>query len=248
MNQFKIHARMNRLTILLAFALPSAAANAQVFLNQFNGINTAIPDGSLSGLVDSRNINIPQSEVVSVSVTLEIMGIGLGGAFNGDLYVSLSHEGSKAILLNGVGRTALDGSGYSDNGLSNVTFSDTAVNGDIHSYRLTLFGNANMELGGPLTGAWQPDGRDVHPDLSLNSSPRDGMLGNFQGLDPSGAWTLFLADTSTGGTAKLQSWSLSIVAVTPNENPVPEPMETTLVIGGLLGGFAAWRARARRKS
>ena len=99
MNTAMTFLRMNRPLALLALALPVATANAQVFLNEFNGINTAIPDGSRSGLVDSRNITIPQTEIVSVSVTLEILGVGLGGAYNGDLFVSLSHEGSKAILL-----------------------------------------------------------------------------------------------------------------------------------------------------
>ena len=59
--------------------------------------------------------------------------------------------------------------------------------------------------GTPLTGTWQPDGRITDPDLVDIADPRTAMLGSFQGLDASGAWTLFVGthNGSLGETSAL---------------------------------------------
>jgi hypothetical protein len=129
-----------------------------------------------------------------------------------------------AVLLNGVGHTIAHPFGYADSGFAGVVFDDQA-NHDVHNYRLTL-----EPVGfGPLTGNWRPDARAASPGAALDSDPRTATFAQFNGLNPNGNWTLFVADLSSGGTARLQSWSLEITAV-------PEPGNYTAVFGlGLLG-------------
>src|ERR1051326_3044652 len=94
---------------------------------------------------------------------------------NGDLYVYVTHGDNTAVLINRTGRRADNGLGYPDNGFD-VTFSDSAVNGDIHQYRLTLFGNqttpVDQNFVNPLTGTWAPDGRTVSPSTVLDTDSR----------------------------------------------------------------------------
>ena len=63
----------------------------------------------------------------------------------------------------------------------------------------------------------------------LNTSARTVFLSSFNGLDPNGTWTLFIADASGGGQSTLQKWSVSIEGV-------PEPGSFALLLagGGLL--------------
>lgn len=51
-----------------------------------------------------------------------------------------------------------------------------------------------------MTGTWQPDGRTNSPGSVLDSQPPDAFLSSFNGLDPNGDWTLFVADVSGGDT------------------------------------------------
>jgi hypothetical protein len=58
---------------------------------------------------------------------------------------------------------------------------------------------------------WQPDG--------------SSFASSFGGMDPNGAWTLFIADLSTVGVGRLEDWSLTLTAV-------PEP--STFIAGAVL--------------
>jgi hypothetical protein len=136
-----------------------------------------------------------------------------------------------AILLKRVGVSSSNGVGYANAGFGadaqqvNFTLDDQAAQ-DVHFYQAGSFAlNAN----GQLTGTWQPDGRVLAPssssgafDLALRSS----KLNSFNGLDPNGQWTLFVADVSPGNAGSIVGWGLDIATV-------PEPSATVL---GLLGG------------
>jgi subtilisin-like proprotein convertase family protein len=204
---------------------------AQASLVTFDNLNRAIPDdGGAAGLADTRTVNVSLNQIGSVDVLLNIQGTGFG-AFNGDLYVSLVHDSGFAVLLNGVGRTATDRMGYGDNGV-NVRLSDNGVSGDIHQYRLTLFGNPNTGIAGgtgALTGIWSPDARNVDPNVVTDTSTRTAFLSSFGGLDPNGQWTLYIADTEMGGTGQLVSWGLDFT-------PIPEV--SGIGIAGVLLAFA----------
>jgi subtilisin-like proprotein convertase family protein len=219
---------------LLAAILFSACipvTHSQVFSGQFN-VNSDIPDGILSGLSDTRTIPQSLGPILNVTVTLNISGTGFG-ANNGDYYAYLTHGSAVAVLLNRPGLRNGSRIGYDDNGFSSVTFSDSASNGDVHNYRMQLFGDQITPIGvpaAPLTGTWQPDGRYILPRSSgatFDSASRDKMLDSFQDMNMQGDWTLFISDASGGGTGRLESWGMTVTAV-------PEPRETALVIGGGL--------------
>lgn len=219
----------------------AASLQAQTVTESFTGINTAIPDGDISGLVNAQTITGHAGLITDVNLTLTVSGTGYG-AVNGDIYAYLSHEGQIAVLLNRSGRRTGNGLGYDDSGFAGVTFDDAAPNGDVHNYRFTLFGDhdtAITPIPSPLEGIWAPDGRNVSPLTALDGSPRSNPLSVFNGTSPNGTWTLFLADVELGGTARLDSWSLELTMV-------PEPQEVALAVGLGLVTFVGWRARRRR--
>jgi len=183
-------------------------------------VNTAIPDGEATGLQNTQTISGLQEQITSLEVHLKIQPLSGELVWNGDYYVSLQHDSGFSVLLNRVGKTAADPLGASDNGFD-IIFSLTG--GDIHSYESQ---SPTYGANGELTGTWGVDGRDVDPDLVLDTDSQTAMLSSFMGLDPNGEWTLFVADMNSGGKGQLSSWGLNIEAV-------PEPAAVLLV---LLGG------------
>ena len=77
--------------------------------------------------------------------------------------------------------------------------------------------------------------RNFDPGLVLDTTPRGANLGSFVGEDPSGEWTLFLADVDFGEQGTLVSWSMTITAV-------PEP-GTWAILG--LGSGGLWFIRRK---
>lgn len=172
--------------------------------------NVLIPDGSIVGVADTRTFNSAISTITEVRLTLEIAG---ANAFNGDYYAYLSHSSGFAVLLNRAGKTSGNPFGYADSGFL-VTFDDTPGSPDIHGYQALV-----NPLGGALTGTWGSDGRNVDPATALDTSLRSATLAAFDGLDPNGAWTLFVADLSPLGEGRLLNWQLEVTGATA----VPEP-------------------------
>jgi len=158
------------------------------------------------------------------------VSLDISGGSDGDLYAFLSHGSTGfAVLLNRVGKTATDPFGYGDAGF-HITLSD-AASLDIHNYG----GNG----GAALTGTWQPDGRNVDPQLVLDTSPRSAFLSSFIGSDPNGTWTLVVADMAGGGgQAVLQSWGIDVT-------PVPEPGSSRLFLVMAGAGLLQYFRRAR---
>jgi subtilisin-like proprotein convertase family protein len=188
------------LWMLIGVATPSLL-QAQTTETYTFTTNRLVPDGNPSGLSEVRTFNSAIGNIESVTVQLNITG-----QFNGDLYGYLVHSSGFTVLLNRPGKTASNTAGYADSGL-NVTFQTGAGNGDIHLYQ-NVFTPA---AGSPLTGTWQPDGRDVDPTNVTDASPRSTSLTNFNGLNAAGQWTLYLADLESGATNELTEWSLTIV-------------------------------------
>jgi subtilisin-like proprotein convertase family protein len=187
----------------------------------------SIPDNSAVGTVQSLNVDGITAVIKTLEVQLNIQSHGGGTMYNGDLYLTLVHNGTSAVLLNRVGRRDGFSAGYADAGF-NVTLSDSAV-ADIHSYRVTLNGSdfaplASGDTPGPLTGTWQPDGRTADPEAVLTTSQRIASLALFSGASANGNWSLFLADLSPGASADLVGWSINIT-------PVPEPTGLAIAVG-----------------
>lgn len=220
----------------------SLSAQAQVFnYNAAIASPVYIPDNSAVGIVQSVEVTGLSQLIGSLQVQIELQSHSGDTMYNGDLYLTLVHNGTSGVLLNRVGRRDGFSAGYGDAGLK-VTLRDSAA-ADIHSYRVALNGNDLIPLAagdtpGVLTGTWQPDGRTADPEAVLTTSPRTGSLSQFVGTNPNGTWSLFVSDLSPGATADLISWNLTITQV-------PEPRAVAALSGLSLLAFGLWR-RFRR--
>jgi subtilisin-like proprotein convertase family protein len=174
-----------------------------------------IPDNNASGVAYSFNISAGEP----LAITNMTVDLNIAGGWNGDLYAYLSHGSGFSVLLNRIGSTSVNPGGSGVSGL-NVEFSDSYLT-DIHTF-----------TGNPLTGNFAPDGRNVNPLTTVNTDPRAALLGNFNGLDPNGNWTLFFADVSPLATSTIQSWSVNI-GVT-----VPEPGSMSILALAISLGVA----------
>ena len=213
----------------LGFAVCIACAQTTV-TNTFANLNKVIPDGQATGLSDTENLTFAPglNSISSLQVTLTI-----ANGYNGDFYAYLVHDGGFSVLLNRVGRTGNNSLGYGDAGMA-VTFS--ASGHDIHQYQSF----SPIYNGDQLTGSWAPDGRYVDPEFVLDSDSQTALLGSFNGTDPNGAWTLFLADLDFGEQGTLVNWGVIVTAA-------PEPSTWTLLgLGGLTLGMRLLRRRSLR--
>jgi subtilisin-like proprotein convertase family protein len=186
----------------------------------FQTVGQAIPEyafDSPPALVSTVTVTGESEPVGGVRVFLEV-----SGEFNGDLFVYLTHLDHTSILLNRAGRSDLREFGYGDPGLT-VAFQDDAQNGDIHTYRLALYGSHSIPVAvPPLTGFWAPDGRNVDPASVTELSVRDAPLAVFLDLPRNGDWSLFATDCAAGNTQVLERWGIEFI-------PVPEPSPQMLL-------------------
>jgi len=216
------------IALVLLAAVPAAQAVPTVEPTRTFTVGTDIADiqdppvSFLQTVTDSTIVSLTK-----VEVGLVLVSRGAGG-FASEMYVSLNKDfGATSLLLNRVGVGSSDLLGQAYDGWD-VTFSDGAANGDIHTSTLST---------GIQNGIWQPDGR-----IFATDTDRPLQLGVFNGGTGNGAWRLNIADLDTGGTMRLESWSLTLTG----DNglvPVPEPAEIAGVIGFGLFAFAAWRRR-----
>ena len=197
---------------LLAASQPALQA-ATVWSQTWN-LGTTVPDNAPVGLEDTRTVSLASGLVIT-EVTV---GLTLSGGWNGDLYAYLAKDDGFAVLLNRPGRDADSPDGSETSGMT-VSFADS-VSGDLHT--------AIATIQGAVTGSWQPDGRAVSPSTVLDSDLRTAFLADFTGVDPSGEWTLFIADLNSGDQTTVDSWSLSLSATA-----VPEPSSLWLPVLGI---------------
>lgn len=242
----------------------TATAPAQVLWFPFTvpADRIAIPDGDINGMVLTGTVSgFDDSYKISTNsfqVELNLTGDPIGG--NGDIYAALQaptvggKSGPMAILLNRPGVAPGSLLGYQDNG-GLFTFYEGANDPnhvdskgvqqsftDAHFYQNDpVYGGQPGDNG--VSGIFRSDGRDVDPTLGTaaqyGAATRTKTLAAFDGLNPNGQWTLFIADVSSGGSSKITSWGLDFT-------PIPEPSEYALAIGIGLVGFALYRRRTMK--
>lgn len=207
--------------LLLALAGPARGDIVETYSTGFQN-GGVIPDNNPNGWADTRTVNGAGGSIFDLSVTLN-----LSGGWNGDLYAYLVHDTGFTVLLNRVGRATGNAPGYGDSGM-NVVFSAAGVNGDIHSYG----------GGGVPAGIYMPDGRNILPQSSVgifDTAQRMALLSSFIGLNPSGSWTLYVADLSGGEQSTVTSWGLDIgVASMPEPGSMLEGALAALFLGGAI--------------
>lgn len=226
---------MNTMRNLLPASLLLTAGSASAaIITVTDPVATPVPDGFSTGVV--RSLTVPGgAPILSAEVDINISGIAAGPTFLGDLYIYLNHGTDLAVLVNRAGSRVGTPAGYGDNQPMTVTFSTLGAE-DFHNYRLSLTGSHTNPLTGPLAGIWQPDGRAVDPAAVLDTSPRTAGLDVFNGDDPSGTWTLFAADLSSGAAHQINSWTLRL-------DTIPEPGSAALTL--LLTTALTFRRRPR---
>ena len=222
------------LMVWAATAMAQTKETSYTFL-----VNQLVPDANKNGLFMTTNLSIAGATTINaVTVSLDITG-----GYNGDLFAFLSGpNGGYAVLLNRVG-VSNDASsfGYGNHGFD-IVLSDSAAN-DVHYYQS---GSYTTNGSGQLTGMWVPDGRNIDPKDSapslFGSTSPSALLSSFNGTNPNGVWTIFVADLSTGAQSQLVSWGLDIITV---------PESSVLALGimglGLLAGMGKISGRSKTK-
>lgn len=208
-------------------------------------INLAVPDSTgnayNSGTATGLTVAGLTGTIESVTVNVNLGNLGAGPATVGDYYVALTETSGSdvlgtAVLLNRAGLVS-GGAQYYDYAGFNFTFDDSAaVNAHFYQDSSQYTGGGLQDT--PVTGTYASDGEYVNPDddAAFTGTP-DAMyqLGTFIGNNPNATWTLYLYDGTSGDSAQLMDWGLTIVTT-------PEPGTTGLLISGLiLGGFGLRR-------
>ncbi len=209
---------MNKAILLCGLTLALAPLAEAGFY--YNGTSGIIPDGS-SSLVQT----ITTSDVGTIGSVSVVFNVS--GGYNGDLYAYLAYNDGintmTEILLNHI----TGGSRGFGTGAATTDFASLQANG------VTLMDGAGGSIhnasGSPVAvGSYTPDSV-----VTFNST--------FAGMNASGTWTLFFADTVTGDQSTLVSWGLDITAV-------PEPVNVSLgVFGGLFTVAGLVKIVRRRK-
>jgi subtilisin-like proprotein convertase family protein len=221
-----------RTFIVLTAVLSPGLVTAATTTLYSKSVGSGIPDGDDSGLISGITVS-GTDLITSIELTLVT-----SSGWNGDLYAYLEHGDVISVLLNRSGVTSEDSAGASSSGM-NVTFSDAATV-DVHTGLSGSYG----EL---ATGTFQPDGRSEDPASVTDSSPRTLSFSGFSGQLASGIWTLFIADLSSGDSATLDSWSLSLTTEPAATSAVPEA-STSLGLLALGAGGLLTRRRVKRQA
>jgi subtilisin-like proprotein convertase family protein len=198
----------------LALALCPAAVAGPLTATGSASPGALIPDDNLNGLSSSITLNTAINSITGVELTVNVVGDPV--AWNGDYFAYLQYSSGLVVLLNNLGATSSNPFGSSGNGF-NVTFSDGSPN----------ISSAPIVPLGTLAGTF---------------APQVDSLGTFDGLDPNGSWTLFIADESPGGVGKLEDWSLQVTGTSPTTTTPDSGGTLGLLLLG-AGSLAFWSSR-----
>ncbi|HEX9048353.1 MAG TPA: proprotein convertase P-domain-containing protein, partial [Verrucomicrobiae bacterium] len=176
--------------------------------------NATIVDGNPSYLI-ANTMDLTSAGLGSVLASITVT-LNISGGMNNGLYAYLvAPDGTTVTLMNQPG-VGVDGFGATGAGM-NITLADAGATGI-----------QNVTSGSALSGTYSAA----------------GSLSGFNGVNPNGAWTIYFADTiSGGGDATLNGWSLDITTV-------PEPVNVALGLFAVavFGVGLAWPRRSSHES
>jgi subtilisin-like proprotein convertase family protein len=151
----------------------------------------------------TRTINVPSGATVGdVNLTLDI-----AHTWQGDLIVTLSHGGTSVVVVDRPGEPAVGSFGCSTDNYIGVVLDDEGTGGAIEDLCV--------------------DNLSSPPNYTPNNP-----LSAFDGMDPTGDWTLNITDNAAADTGSLINWTLTLEEA---GDPTCEPPECFLVIGNDQG-------------
>lgn len=220
--------------VLLALALaglPGRAALVSSYFTSGFANGGIVPDNDPSGWQNSQTVSWGANQQIQALTVV----LNLQGGWNGDLQITLRHETPDgtgfAVLMDRTGKTALSIFGYGDTGFGPAGNGTPFRLNDAAAFNIQTYQDHNpaYNAAGQLTGTWRTSSR---------------KLSTFNNLDPTGIWTLFVADLSGGDVSKMVSWG-----VEAQIQAVPEPVYVALVLfGGIFCLTAARRYFSQRLS
>jgi subtilisin-like proprotein convertase family protein len=226
-------------TALIGLALCGGLTSRATSFSADYLVNKDITDSDDTGLQDTHTIVDSNGPIESVQVSLQLTPVGASGGWIGDLYAYLRHSDSSgtytSILLNRIGRTLGNSAGLGDSPVINITL--TVSDPDIHLL--------TTPLGANLNGSFGADGRLIDPANVLDTDPRTAGLGIFNGTNPSGDWTLFVADLSGGNQYRLDSWQLQLES---KSLAVPESTNSLALLSIVFASLALVRSVNKRSA
>jgi len=205
-----------RAAMAVALFVVAASSKATVFtFSDLSGIT--IPASGTSGISSPYPSTINAAGVTGGVIDVTATLTGLTHTFPGDLDILLVGPGGQKVLL------MSDAGGGTDVNNVNLTFSDAA---------------ASELTGAPIaSGTFRPSNLgagDAFP-APAPAGPYGSVLSAFDGVDPNGAWSVFVFDDAGVDVGTIASWSLSITAT------VPEPGTLALLAIAAVG--LVWRRR-----
>jgi|GEM_PF-1943209 len=174
-------------------------------------VNTCVEQCSLASIAipDGNTNGVSQDIMVpnGGSITDIDVSLDISHTYVGDLFVSISHGGTTVVLMD---RPGVPNSTYgcSRNNID-CTFDDQSLNGTVED----ICNNSNPTYSG-----------DYEPEESLSA---------FNGMNPSGIWTIFASDVETPDPGTINEWCLDITLEAPTSN-VP-CLSMAQLIGDLTG-------------
>lgn len=224
---------MKKQIAVLVCAVAMVASPAFAGYSNFSsasGLNLTIPDNGYNGTLASmasHSIVVPAQPPSANMIDDLNVTIAMRHTWVGDLTIKLgAPNGTIITLLNRPGLVTPDNGtgccGRSDNFLISlpITYDDSAA----ISAEVMGTGTSTNNIGDGAVGTADGNIFASAPD----GSSHPGNLTSLNGINPSGAWTLYIGDSESADTGALDSWSLSISAV-------PEPATIGLLAIGALG-------------
>lgn len=215
-----------------------ASRNIEISDEVLTTVPQADPAGVVSTIIVPDGVTVGE---VEVDLTIDTLDVGRNAS-------TLSHGGELASLINRVGMTERGSVGLTKDNIEITLDDDAPVMDDAH---------LEPALGTiEFFGLHQPDGRGEIIGDGISSDYRDNMLFALEGLNSSGAWSLYVSDNRLQGAASAHSvfrrWAARILSPGAPERYVgkardvyPESGICSIALGGgssnlsLSSGFTA---------